>query len=111
MSLIEIIKAALKAVWNFIKKIVLKVVNWFKNIYAFFKDRQRIAILKENKNAIAVAIKEKLEKGDYQVINCLFDKEKNEIINEERDALIMTAEDLDKETKEKFKNKEMIVLE
>lgn len=105
----EIIKNALKAMWNSIKKIFEKVLNFFRNIAGFFKDPQRLKKIQQNKNLIAVAVKENLANGNYNVINCLFDKE-TESINKE-DSIIIEAQDLDEQTKNKFENKDMIVLQ
>lgn len=111
MKLIEIIKKALKAVWEFIKKIFLRILNFLKNIAGFFKDASRLKKLKENSNAIAVAIKEKLESGNYNVVNCLFDKQEGELIDYEEDCIINQAEKLDNDTIIQFGDKDMLILE
>ena len=60
----------LRKIWDFIKKIFLKVVNFVKNIVGFFKDTQRLKKLQEEKNTIAVTIKENLNNENYHVVNC-----------------------------------------
>lgn len=107
----QAIKNALKSVWNYIKKIFVKAVGFLSNIVSFFKDPSRLKRVQENKNLVAVSIKENLENGNYNVVNCLFDKSENEIVDYQRDALIIEAQDLDQETKNQFKNKDMIVLQ
>lgn len=108
--MIEAIRNALKAVWNFIKRIFVKILNFFGNIVSFFKDPKRLQELERNKDAIAVAIKDRLSTGNYNVINCLFDKQKEELIDYMENTLILEAEELDEATKQHFGDKEMIVL-
>ena len=99
-----------RAIWDYIKKIAIKVLKFFNNIVSFFKDRNRLEKLKANKDLLAVAIKENLENGNCNVVNCLFDKETNEIVDYEENAQGITAESLDSETKGYFGNKDMIML-
>ena len=100
----------LRSIWNFIKKIILKVINFAKNIISFFKNPQRLKKLKQNSNLMAIAIKVNLDNGQYKVVNCLYDKVKNEVVEEETDAVGIEAEKLDKETKQHFGNTDMIIL-
>ena len=100
----------LRKAWEFIKKIFLKIVNFVTNIVSFFKDPQRLKKLQEDKNRIAISIKENLDNGKFNVVNCLYDKTTEEIIDMETDALGINAESLDEETKQHFGDKEMIVL-
>ncbi|TXJ35037.1 hypothetical protein EPJ69_00405 [Brachyspira aalborgi] len=100
----------LRKAWEFIKKIFLKIVNFVTNIVSFFKDPQRLKKLQEDKNRIAISIKENLDNGKFNVVNCLYDKTTEEIIDMETDALGINAESLDEETKQHFGDKDMIVL-
>lgn len=100
----------LRKIWDGIKKIILKIVDFAKNIVSFFKDPQRLKKLQEDKNRIAISIKENLENGQYNLVNCLYDKTTEEIVDMETDALGMNAENLDEETKQHFGDKDMIVL-
>ena len=104
----EAIINALKAIWSFIKKIVLKVVSFVMNIVSFFRDEKRLEKLKADKDLIAVAIKERLATGNYQVVNCLFNKETDTI--DEEDAVVISADGIDEETESKFGTEDMIVL-
>lgn len=106
----DLIWEAIKAVWNFIKKIILKILNFIAHIVNWFRDPNRIKILQQNKDVIAVVIKQKLESGDYNVVNCLFNKNTSEILNPEEDAICYTSEELDYETKRHFQNKDMLIL-
>ncbi|MBR6588352.1 MAG: hypothetical protein IKK82_13150 [Kiritimatiellae bacterium] len=108
--MLEKIKELLLGVWDFIKKVFFKLVSFICNIVAFFKDPTRLLKLKADQNRIAVSIKEKLSSGEYQVVNCLFDKSSNELVNPEEDSQIITAEEIDEETERQFNGKEMIVL-
>ena len=108
--MLELIMEALKAVWNWIKKIFLKILNFFNNIVNWFMDPERLKKIQENKDIIAVAIKQNLENGNYNVVNCLFDTNRGEIVDYETDAVIIEAEQLDSETLRAFGNKDMIVL-
>ncbi|TXJ37679.1 hypothetical protein [Brachyspira aalborgi] len=100
----------LRKAWEFIKKIFLKIVNFVTNIVSFFKDPQRLKKLQEDKNRIAISIKENLDNGKFNVVNCLYDKTTEEIVDMETDALGINAESLDEETKQHFGDKDMIVL-
>jgi len=106
----ELIWEALKKIWEYIEKIVVKVLNFFKHIVDWFQDPERLRKLKSNKDIIAVSIREKLESGDYNVVNCLFNKKTNQI-EEISDAVCITAEELDAETQKQFGDKDMIVLQ
>ena len=110
MKFLSVIKSLLKAVWDKIKKQAVYVLRFLTNIVAFFKDPNRLGKLKENKDRIAVAIKEKLDNGDYEVVNCLFDKEQAELVDPEEDAEVISASELDEETLAQFKEKDMLVL-
>lgn len=100
----------LRKAWEFIKKIFLKIVNFVTNIVSFFKDPQRLKKLQEDKNRIAISIKENLNNVQYNMLNVLYDKTTEEIIDMETDALGINAESLDEETKQHFGDKDMIVL-
>lgn len=107
----ELIKSLLNDVWEFIKKIIVKIVSFLKNILSFFKNPNRLRKLQEDQNRIAVAIKEKLDNGDYQVVNCLYDKQDCKLVTPEDDAEVITSEDLDVDTRKTFGTKDMIVLQ
>ena len=100
----------LRKIWDGIKKIILKIVDFVKNIISFFKDPQRLKKLQEDKNRIAISIKENLDNGQFNIVNCLYDKTTEEIVDMETDAQGIEAESLDEETKQHFGDKDMIVL-
>lgn len=101
----------LRKAWEFIKKIILKIVDFAKNIVSFFNDPQRLKKLQEDKNIIAISIKENLDNGQFNIVNCLYDKATGKMVDMETDALGINAESLDEETKQKFGDKDMIKLE
>ena len=100
----------LRKAWEFVKKIILKIVDFAKNIVSFFKDPQRLKKLQEDKNRIAISIKENLDNGQFNIVNCLYDKTTGEIVDMETDVQGIEAESLDEETKQHFGDKDMIVL-
>lgn len=100
----------LHRIWDLVKKIFLRVVNFIKNILNFFKTPERLSTLRENNNIISLSIKENLDNGNYNIVNCLFDLNENDVIDFEEDALGIQATDIDEETKMKFGNKSAIFL-
>ena len=98
----------LRSIWDRIKKFFVKVLNFAKNIVGFFKNPKIFNKLVNNNNLLAVSIKENLDNGNFRVVNCLYDEIIDDII--EVDTIGIGAESLDKETKQKFGNKDMIVL-
>lgn len=106
----EFIVSLLKGVWNLIRRIWVGIVAFTRHIVMFFRNPKILNELSQNRDAIAVSIKQQLETGDYEVVNCLFDRETNNLINPESDAEIISADDLDYATESKFGNKDMIVL-
>ena len=114
MGLGEIISGCvemLRAIWDYVKKIAVKVLHFFNNIVSFFKNSNILRKLKANKDLLAVSIKDHLANGDYNVVNCLFDKERNEIVDYDENAQGITAESLDSETEKNFYGEDMIVLQ
>ncbi|WP_104708361.1 hypothetical protein [Helicobacter ailurogastricus] len=107
-NIIENVSDFFKSVWAWVKHIYERILNFFKNIVAWFKDPKRAQLLIEDKNKIAVVIKSKLDNGDYNTINCLFNTDTGQVEGEE--ALGIESEELDAETKKNFGDKDMIVL-
>lgn len=106
MELLRLIWNWVKRFWDKIKKIVVQIINFFKNIVDWFKNPFRLNKLKENENMIAASIKQKLENGDFAIVNALYDKYSDQVV----DAQIVQSKDLDHKTKEAFRNKDMIIL-
>lgn len=109
-SFVGEIIAFFKTVWEFIKKIFVPVLNFVKNIVSFFKQPDRLEKLKQDEKKLAIAIKENLDNGNYNVINCIFDEETNEVVDYSVDSEVVNTESLDSETSNNFGDKDMIVL-
>lgn len=73
-------------------------------------ERRRMKLLQERKELLAVSVKEKLDNGNYGVVNCLCDTDKEDIFDME-EAQDVEAEQLDDVTIRNFGDKEMIVLQ
>lgn len=102
----------LHSIWNSIKRFFVRCLNFAKNIVSFFKNPGRFRKLKENKETtIAVAIKENLENGNYNTVNCLFNKVTNKVEDLEVNAEGIESEDLDYETRQAFGDRAMIILQ
>jgi len=108
MSLFDVIWRAAKAVWDFIVKIVVSVCGYVKNICRYFSDRARRDRL-EDPDIIAVAIRKHLDDGSYNVVNCLFDKEDQRVVDP-NDMEVITADALDEETMARFGKHDVLVL-
>ncbi|WP_163533536.1 hypothetical protein [Helicobacter suis] len=107
MNIIDNVLDFFRSVWEWVKRIFEHILNFFKNIVDWFRNPSRLRQLQEDKNRIAVSIKEKLGNGNYGVVNCLFNKATEEI---EGEAIGIESEQVDAETQKNFGNKEMIVL-
>lgn len=100
----------LKSIWDFINKIFVTVLNFVQNILNFFKNPSRLKKLKQDSNKLAIAIKENLDNGEYRVVNCLFDKEEQTIVDMNDEAQGIEAKDMDYQTERTFGNRDMIIL-
>lgn len=100
----------LRSIWNYIKKIFVHIINFAQNIVSFFKNRNRLRKLEENRDLIAVSIKENLGNNNYRVVNCLYDEVEEEVVDMEEDAIGIESNGIDSKTKQSFGNKDMIVL-
>lgn len=110
-DLFDIIGELIQRIWNAIKKIFVRIINFTKNILSFFQDPARLRQLQADKNKLAVSIKEKLEDGNYAVVNCLYDKKADIIEDIQEDAIGIVGEEVDARTKKMFGKKDMIVLQ
>lgn len=102
--MLDVIWEALKKIWHTIKKIILKILNFIINIVNWFKERSKIKL--QDPNIIATTIRQKLENGDYIIVNALYNTETNTI----KDAVVYQCEELDEQTKMAFGGKDMIIL-
>ena len=110
MSLLELIREALHLVWEWIKKIWVKVLNWKNNIVDWFKEPSRLRKVSESKKKLAISIKENLQDGNFNVINSLYDEENSELVDYTENTIAIGASELDSESALNFGDKEMILL-
>jgi len=107
-KIISFFKKAWKAIKQFGKWLATKILSFAKNIRDFFLHRREL--LRKRAEVIGVSIKEKLENGNYGVVNCLYDTDTEKVFDME-EAQDVEAEQLDDETIRNFGDKEMIVLQ
>lgn len=98
---IQILKSEAKSV-NEIK---------FQDIVAFFKAPEIWSILKANKNILPIVLKEKEADGTVFVMGCLFDEEKDDVVDFEKNFIVYKSDSIDFELTEYFGNKDMIILQ
>lgn len=115
--MLKALKALMKKAWNWLKKVFVKILDFLKNLLAFFKSKYN-SVLKKRPNAVGVSykIKEKFESGDFNeisldsgcIINTFYDQETGVIIEE--DTEIVIYDDLDSQTASQFRNQDMLVI-
>ena len=96
---------------NIGKTIYQKIVSFVKNVVSFFQKPSRLEQLEQHKEYIATVIKENLDNGKVRIINCLYDKNKEKVVNYEEDAIGYELEQMDSELARNFGNKDMIILQ
>lgn len=80
------------------------------NVIKFFKQPDILAKLRENKNFIAVVMKQNEMDGSIKVICCVFDKVKSDVVDVEH-AKCFHARMLDADLLEAFGDKPMVILQ
>lgn len=80
------------------------------HVIKYFKSPDKLSELRENKNFIAVALKENQTDGSVKVACCMFDKSISEVVDIEK-AYCWYAKNLDKDLQDAFGDKPMIVLQ
>jgi hypothetical protein len=100
----------LHTIWNFIKHIIVGILNFGDHIVNFFKNPNRLRTLKNDSDLMATTIKENLGNGNYNLVNCLFDKSTEQVVEMETNAQGIEASGLDEQTRNAFGDKDMIVL-
>jgi ABC-type branched-subunit amino acid transport system permease subunit len=83
----------------------------FQDVIAFFKNPARLDTLLKNKNLLAVAIREEEADGTIFVQACLYDEEKEKVIDMENSFIVYKSKQMDDELTKSFGNKDMIVLQ
>lgn len=104
-----------KAIWENLKKLYkivkILIIKFVQNILEYFKDPDRLKKMAENKNIIAVAIKENLDNGNFNVINCLYDKKTETVVDIKKNALGYENTRMDTKLLEAFNGKDQLVLQ
>lgn len=103
------LKNAAKSFWNAVKRLVLSIVNFFKNIVEYFK--RLILDPKKHKPFIAdmAHLKDMIDKAPVKqcgIFQGVYNEETNEIENYQ----IIEADQLDATTKETLGNDPLVVL-
>ena len=119
MGLFETLKSFLLRVWDSLKKIWTRIVNFFNHIVHWFRAKYREVIYRyPNVSLISLKIKDDLRTGNYNtvnmgikksVVNTVYDNTTGEILVDHTE--VVEYEDLDAETKNRFGNKDMLILE
>ena len=109
-DLMDDIVDAVMAIWDYIKHLIVKTLQFFNHIVSFFKNPNRLRKLQHNQDLIAAVVKENLDNGKFNTISCLFDKTTGEVTDMEEDAIGIESEQLDADTRRNFGDKPMIVL-
>lgn len=81
-----------------------------EDVIVFFRKKEVLEKLKSNENIIAVAIREN-KKDYYEILCTLYDQEKKEILNIDECSLIFKTKNIDKDLKNAFGDKDMIILQ
>ncbi|WP_104708641.1 hypothetical protein [Helicobacter felis] len=108
MGIISNIWGFFVRIWNAVKRLFVRLLQFFQHIASWFNDPSRLRRLEQDKRLMAVAIKERLENGNYGIVKCLYNKQ-TEGVEEMADGI--ASEQVDAETQRHFGNKEMIVQE
>ena len=116
-------KSFLLRVWDSLKKIWTRIVNFFNHIVNWFRAKYREIILRRP-NALPVVMKmeENFITGNYNtvdvglkqsmnrsVVKTFYDRSTGEILVDHTE--VVEYVDLDAETKNRFGNKDMLILE
>lgn len=82
----------------------------FQDVVAFFKESKRFAMMKANKNILPAVLREKNADGTYFVIACLFDEEKDDMVDIENSCISYKVKSMDSELTDHFGDKDLIIL-
>lgn len=102
----EFIMMALRYVINNIDKII-QIIRFIIEVLDWLFSEERLKKAQKNQDILLVSLKERLNNGNYNVVNCLFNQASNTIV----ESTVIKSKDIDNETKERFRNKDMIVFE
>ena len=83
----------------------------FSDIIAFFKNPARLEKLEKQKHLVAVAIKEVEADGTIFVQACIYDDEKEKVVDMENSFIVYKSKQMDDELTKNFGDKNMIILQ
>lgn len=106
----EFAKEIIGKIAQFVRALVIHLLSFVKHIVNWFKDPKRLANLRNNKDIIAVSLKENLDNGNFNVVDCLYNKATEEVVDIS-DSALYEAEDLDSKAENAFGDKPMVVLQ
>lgn len=106
----DVIWEFIKSVWDSIKKFYYNIISFKQHILKFFKDPSILRKIQEDKDNIAVVIRERLNSGEFTTINVLFNTDEGEVVDYQNCAEANIAPELDAETNRNFGGKDMMVL-
>ena len=110
----NIITSIFSAIWNFlvsVGRIIKNAFLKFMDVLGFFKNPSRMNELKRNKQALAVSIKENLSSGRFNVVNCLYDRSTDEVIDMNTNSAGYENSSFDSRLSNAFGDKDMVVLQ
>lgn len=107
VAIITLVLTILPALIELGKCLRILIAKFVDHIKKYFLDRKEL--LRKNKNYLAVSIKDKIAEGKFNVVNCLYDEETEEIVNA-ADGQAWEAKELDRETLRHFGDQDMLIL-
>lgn len=119
MGLFETLKSFFLGIWDQLKKIAIKIINFFRDLISWFKVRY-LNVIENHPNAEAIVLKieDRLNTKDYvtldvglkkgAAVKTFYDRDTREIILDQTE--VVEYEDLDAETKSRFGSQDMLVL-
>ena len=110
-SIVDFFKQIWAELVKFCKIVFKAILKFTENVVSFFKSPKRWAILKANKNKLLpIVLKQKLKNGHYNVIEGIFDEEKDDMVDIEKETQGIECERLDSELNGYFGDKDLVIL-
>lgn len=109
-SIVEFFKRIWGGLVKFCKIVFIVILKFTENVISFFKSPMRWAKLKANKKLLPIVLKQKLKNGDYNIIEGIFDEEKDDMVDIEKETQGIECERLDSELKGYFGDKDLVIL-
>ncbi len=108
---VEELKNLIKSVLDFIKKIFVKIIEFFRNIVNFVKKLHQKYKYRKGIKMVSVKINDLIKEEEYNIYTGVFNTETGELENYEEDSEIISGENIDEETKKAFGSKELVIFE